>query len=87
MHITFKIILDTRRAKRNSLYPLILRIYQSRLCRSHPLGIDLSKDHWNEQDQIVKRSSPNCKFYNLQINSLKAKVMKVLLMYEEEEDL
>ena len=73
METTFKIVLDTRRAKKNNTYPLRMRVYQGRSYKTHSLGIDLRKSDWDDQIQQVNTSNPNHRLYNLKISSLKAK--------------
>lgn len=86
METTFKIVLDTRRVKKNNTYPLRMRVYQGRDYKTHSLGIDLREFDWNEQTQQVKSCNPNYKLYNVQISSLKMKVQKSIFMSEGEKE-
>lgn len=86
MEITFKIVLDKRRVKRNQTYPLKARVYQGQTHKTYSLGIDLRDADWNDQLQEVKKCNSNHRLYNLKINTLKSKVQKSIFLNEGEEN-
>lgn len=85
MELTFSIILDKRRQKKNLTYPLKLQIYQDRRYKVLSLGIDLLESDWNDQLQEVLSTNSSYKLHNTMLASIKAKIQKVLLLHEDEE--
>jgi len=53
--VTASIVHDTRRCKRNGLFPVKYRITFNRKQLYYPSGIDLSKDEWSELPATKKR--------------------------------
>lgn len=62
-----------------------MRVYQGGNYKTHSLGIDLREIDWDDQTQQVNASNPNHRLYNTKISNLKSKVLKSILLNEDEE--
>lgn len=56
MNTNIVIALDTRRAKSDGTFPLIMRLGHNRKTTSIPLGLSLDGKYWDEESRAVKRS-------------------------------
>jgi len=45
--VTYKIVLDERRAKPGGAYPIMVRVTSNRKTSNYYSGIAVLKDHWN----------------------------------------
>lgn len=87
---TAKLILDTRRKKKDGTCPIKLRTVHNRNTRHKSLGYSVLEKDWDENGQRIK---PSCKaFSNVnRINSLlnkeKQKALEVFAKLQEEEKL
>jgi site-specific recombinase XerD len=57
METTVSVVLDTRRAKRDGTFPLILRIIHKRKSSAVPLGISIPLSDWDAKNRRLKNSS------------------------------
>ena len=66
---TFKVKLDTRRAKQDGTYPVLIRIYNGDKYRDISLGFSVLKSQFNEgkSNVKIKASHPEAKSLNLAI--------------------
>lgn len=83
---SIKITLDTRRAKSDGTYPLILRLTHKRKTTSIKTGIYLKKEDWDEKNLEVKKSykgATNVMRLNNEIQKKKAEALDGLLKLEE----
>lgn len=83
---SIKVSLDTRRAKADGTYPLILRLTHKRKTTSIKTGIHLKKEDWDEDKLEVKKSykgATNVTRLNNEIQKKKAEALDKLLQLEE----
>lgn len=59
MSISFKIILDQRRANTKGTFPLRLRIYSGQEYKEHSLGIKVKPDDLDAGAQLVRPGDPD----------------------------
>jgi integrase/recombinase XerD len=81
-----KISLDTRRAKADGTYPLILRLTHKRKTTSIKTGVYLKKEDWDEDRLEVKKSykgASNVTRLNNEIQKKKAEALDSILKLEE----
>lgn len=81
-----KVSLDTRRAKADGTYPLILRLTHERKTTSIKTGIHLKKEDWDENSLVVKKSykgTINVTRLNNEIQKKKAEVLDGILKLGE----
>ena len=66
---TFKVKLDTRRAKQDGTYPVVIRIYNGDKYRDIGLGVSVFKSQFNEgkSNIKIKANHPEAKNLNLTI--------------------
>ncbi|MDR6943031.1 Arm DNA-binding domain-containing protein [Mucilaginibacter pocheonensis] len=67
--ITYKMVLDERRAKADGKYPIMFRITFNRNTSNYSAGIAIKKEHWNAQTSIINSSCPNYKDLNKSLSS------------------
>ena len=84
MMYSFKIVLDKRYQKKNSTYPIKLRVYLNSNYKEYSLGIAIPESDWDEKSQMVFSSNSNYKIYNAKIISIKAKVQKCILFIDDD---
>lgn len=58
--ISFKTLLDTRRAKKDGTYPIVIRMYLERQWNQIPTGHSVSENEWDENKGEINRT---CKRY------------------------
>lgn len=85
MALSYKFILDKRRKRLDSIYPLKLRVYEGKGSKEKSLDIYLHEKDWDEGKQLILLSDPNYKSNSFKLNSTKAKVDRRLLLAEDEE--
>jgi integrase/recombinase XerD len=68
---TTKIILRTKKAKSNGEVPIYLRIIKDRKAKFISLGVSILPKHWNEKDNVVRKSHSN----STQLNNFLAQKM------------
>jgi integrase/recombinase XerD len=81
-----KVSLDTRRAKTDGTYPLILRLTHKRKTTSIKTGIHLKKEDWDENSLQVKKSykgTTNVTRLNNEIQKKKAEALDSILKLGE----
>lgn len=86
MNTNIVISLDTRRAKKDGTYPLMMRLGHNERTTSIPTGISLKSGDWNEKDRKVKSSfggvSSVTRLNNL-LQKQKADAMDIILKLHE----
>jgi len=85
---SIKISLDTRRAKADGTYPLILRLSHNRKTTSIKTGFHFKKEDWDSEKNEVKKSykgSSNITRLNNEIQKKKAEFLDSLLKLDEKE--
>ncbi|MBL7683836.1 MAG: site-specific integrase [Flavipsychrobacter sp.] len=84
MGLTYKIILDTRRIKKDSTYPVKIRVYDANTFREQSLNISLRVDDWDAEKQMVHSSHPFSVEFNATIMAQRAKVQRLILFASDE---
>jgi integrase/recombinase XerD len=84
--VTYKILLDTRRAKSDNTYSVIIRITASRKVSTINTGVFIHNHLWNEDQSNVNTRHPNANLLNKKITEVYLKVQKIVLDLEGEED-
>ncbi len=83
---SIKVSLDTRRAKADGTYPLILRLTHNRKTTSIKTGIHLKKEDWDEDNLVVRKSykgTTNVTRLNNEIQKKKAEALDNILKLDE----
>lgn len=83
---SIKVSLDTRRAKADGTYPLILRLTHNRKTTSIKTGIHLKKDDWDDEARAVRKSykgAVNVTRLNNEIQKKKAEALDRVLQLGE----
>jgi len=86
MNTNVVISLDTRRAKSDGTYPLIMRLGHNKRTTSLPLDINLSKKDWNEERRIIRDSykgSESVTRLNNKIQKKKAEALDIIHKLDE----
>lgn len=87
MNTNIVISLDTRRAKKDGSYPLVMRLGHNRRTTAIPMGIDLLEKDWDDNNRLVKKSytgiSSAARLNNL-IQKKKADAMDIIMKLEED---
>ncbi|SDD49306.1 Site-specific recombinase XerD [Mucilaginibacter pineti] len=82
--ITYKIVLDERRAKTDGKFPIMFRITFNRKTSNYSSGIALKKEHWNAQASLINSTCPNFKELNKSVASKFLKIQKLILKLDDE---
>lgn len=86
MNTSLTISLDTRRAKKDGSFPLMMRLTHHRLVTSIPTGFSLKEKDWNEKDRKVKSSyggvSSVTRLNNM-LQKMKADAMDIIIKLHE----
>jgi hypothetical protein len=85
MDIAFKVILDRIHPKKDSTFPIRLRIFKGRNYKEYSFAIAIQGKDWNEQLQQVNTTNDSHLVYNTKISSTKAKLQRFLLLSEEDD--
>ena len=90
MKTSVVISLDTRRAKKDGSYPLILRLTHHRDDLPIPLGLSIQKKDWDENSRSVKARAQNAETatrINAHIKARHNEAVKTILKLQETGDL
>lgn len=86
MNTNIVITLDTRRKKKDGLYPIIMRLGHKRTTTAIPLGFHISEKDWDSKNKIVKNTCLNVgsvsRLNNL-IQKKKSDAMDIILKLNE----
>jgi integrase/recombinase XerD len=83
--VTYKILLDTRRAKSDGTYSVIIRITFNRKSSTVNTGVFLYKEFWNESKNNVSTRHPNHGILNKKITEEYLRIQKAVVDLESEE--
>jgi integrase/recombinase XerD len=86
MNTNVVISLDTRRAKKDGTYPLILRLGHDGQTTAIPLGISILEKDWDEKKRLIRKSYTGVSSVtrlNNQIEKVKADAMDIILKLQE----
>ncbi|WP_462265115.1 phage integrase SAM-like domain-containing protein [Mucilaginibacter sp.] len=82
--VTYKVLLDTRRAKSDSTYAVTIRTTWERKSTTTNTGVSIPKQYWNEQQSCVAIKHPNAKLLNKRITEHYLKLQKAVLELEDD---
>lgn len=72
-----KLFLDTRRAKADGSHQLKLRVSHLKVAKFIPLGVNLTPDQWNLEDELVTSKHPQYRALNRRIGDVFEKAVAV----------
>ena len=87
MNTNITLSLDTRRAKKDGTFPLIMRLGHNARTTTIPTGISLKESDWNEKARKVKSTYQGVSTVNRlnnQLQKLKADAMDIVLKLQED---
>ena len=56
--VYYKLIMDTRRSKSDSLYPIFVRITYNKTNTTITTGVRVREEHWDANKQLVTTHKP-----------------------------
>jgi integrase/recombinase XerD len=83
--VTYKILLDTRRAKSDGTYSVTIRITHNRKSSTHNTGVFVQENYWTNDKAIIHSSHPNANLLNKKITEEYLKVQKAVIELEAQE--
>ncbi|MBL7771716.1 MAG: site-specific integrase [Chitinophagaceae bacterium] len=86
METSLTISLDTRRAKKDGSYPLILRLGHKQRTTTIPLNLTIKEKDWDEKNKVVRKSfigTDNPTRLNNSIQKRKSDAWNIILQLEE----
>ena len=78
--VTVKIILETRKPKKDGTYPLYLQICFQRKTTTRSTKIAISERNWDDEKKEIKRSHPGAKLLNQKLKKMFADLQSELLL-------
>jgi integrase/recombinase XerD len=84
--VTYKILLDTRRAKSDGTYPVMVRIIYDRKNSTFNTGVFITENYWVGEKSMVNPKHPNATLLNGKITEQYLKVQKAVIGLESEND-
>jgi len=90
MNATIALTLDTRRAKQDGTYPLIMRLAFNGLTIPIPLGYSVKEEDWDEAGRKIKKSykgSETVERFNNLIQKKKSNALDILMKLDEKGEL
>lgn len=82
--VYFKVLLDSKRKKEDSVYPVVIRLTFNRLNTSISTGVRIHEEQWDKDFCKVKGGNTNAQMLNNEIATLYAKVERIALTLEQE---
>ena len=79
-----KIILDTRRAKSDGSFNVVIRITHFKKVYTINSGVSVMEKHWNEKNSEVTKAHPNSKLLNLKVSKGFYSIQKAILKLEDD---
>ncbi len=83
--VTYKVLLDERRAKSDGTYSIIIRITCDRKISTINAGACIQKEYWDVKNSNVKSQHPNAQLLNKKVTEFYLNVQKLVLQLEGEE--
>lgn len=83
--VTYKVLLDERRAKSDGSYSIIIRITCDRKVSTINSGVNIQKEYWDNKSQGIKNTHPNVQLLNKKVTEFYLKVQKAVLELENED--
>jgi integrase/recombinase XerD len=83
--VTYKVLLDERRAKSDGTYSIIIRITCDRKVSTINSGVHIQKEYWDNKNQSIKSTHPNVQLLNKKVTEFYLKIQKAVLELENEE--
>ncbi|OKS85665.1 tyrosine-type recombinase/integrase [Mucilaginibacter polytrichastri] len=83
--VTYKLVLDERRARKDSTFPLVVRVTNDRKVYYFQTGIYLLSKHWNQKTLQVGKCMDNHQELTQTASELYVKIQKAILIIERED--
>ena len=87
MATNIKLLLDTRRARKDGSYPLVMRVLHDRKSINIPLGYSLTEKDWDSKNEKVKKSSnivENTTRFNNALHKKRTKAYDIIAHLDDE---
>jgi integrase/recombinase XerD len=84
--VTYKVLLDTRRAKSDGTYSVIIRITFNRKSSTINTGVFIHRESWNESKNNVVSTHPNQGILNKKITEEYLRIQKAVIDLESEQE-
>ncbi|MES2426499.1 MAG: phage integrase SAM-like domain and Arm DNA-binding domain-containing protein [Bacteroidota bacterium] len=84
--VTYKIVLDQRRAKQDQTFPLVVRVTHNRIVCAFQTGVYLRCDQWDKQSLQVKREVENSLALTTKLSNFYLLIQKSILEIERQGD-
>lgn len=82
--VNIKIILDTRKAKKDNSYPVCFRIYHRGKSTIRSVKIYIKEDQWDDEKKLVLKSHPNSATLNKRLLKEFADLQSELLLADDD---
>ncbi|CAM4307517.1 Site-specific recombinase XerD [Pedobacter westerhofensis] len=82
--VNIKIILDTRKAKKDNSYPVCFRIYHRGKSTIRSVKIYIKEDQWDDQKKVVLKNHPNSVTLNKRLLKEFADLQSELLLADDD---
>ncbi len=79
------ITLDTRRARKDQTYPVILRVTQNGKSTYVSLGIHVNELYWDALKRQIRKSHPNAQLLNHKILEVRSRLEATLLQSDKQD--
>ena len=82
--VNIKIILDTRKAKKDNSYPVCFRIYHRGKSTIRSVKIYIMEDQWDDQKKVAMKNHPNSVTLNKRLLKEFADLQSELLLADDD---
>jgi len=84
--VTYKILIDERRAKSDGTYPVIIRVTSNLKVNTVNSGAYIHKEYWDSKNSNIKSTYPNGQLLNKKVTEFYLKIQKLVLELEGDDD-
>jgi len=84
--VSYKILLDERRPKKDGTFNVIIRVTHNRRVNTLNTNISIDRENWDTSNNCAKNSHPNSGLVNKSITEFYFKVQKAILLLSDDED-
>jgi integrase/recombinase XerD len=82
--VYYKLILNDKRSKHDSIYPVVIRITANRVASTLTTGIRVNVQHWDKHSSSIKKTHPNWQVLNQSLLDFYTKVQREILKLQDE---
>ncbi len=76
--VYYKLILDTKRIKKDGLYTIVVRVTHNKNNTTISTGTRVRQEHWDSASQLITKSSPNFQKLNQSVSEAFLKIQKII---------